>query len=90
MKRRICTFEHVSGRPIATGKLEMERVSKESGDRELEDATGQLKAGNEGLQKNCCVGHMGEAHKQMNVEEERKPENAPLHINMTHTHCYRS
>lgn len=43
--------EHVSGQPIATGKLGMERVSKESGERELEDATGQLKAGNEGLQK---------------------------------------
>lgn len=41
--------EHVSDRPIATGKPGMERVSKESGERELlEDATGQLKAGNEG------------------------------------------
>lgn len=59
MKRRICTFEHVSGRPIATGKLEMERVSKESGDRELEDATGQLKAGNEGLQKTAALDTWG-------------------------------
>lgn len=40
--------EHESGQPVNTGKPGMERVSKESGERELEDATGQLKAGNEG------------------------------------------
>lgn len=50
VKRSVCMCEHVSDRPIATGKPRMERVSKESGVRELlEDATGQLKAGNEGL-----------------------------------------
>lgn len=40
--------EHESGQPVNTGKPGTERVSKESGERELEDATGQLKAGNEG------------------------------------------
>lgn len=40
--------EHVSGQPVATGKPRMERVSKESGEGELEDATGQLQTGNEG------------------------------------------
>lgn len=50
VKMRVCMCEHVSDRPIATGKPGMERVSMESGEGELlEDATGQLKAGNEGL-----------------------------------------
>lgn len=40
--------EHVSGNSKAG---DGERASKGSGERELEDATGQLKAGNEVLQK---------------------------------------
>ncbi len=41
--------EPVSDQPIATGKPGMERVSKENGEGELEDATGRLEAGNQGL-----------------------------------------
>lgn len=42
-----------------TGKPAMERVSKESGERELEDATGQLKAGNEGQRKTAALDTWG-------------------------------